>query len=132
LETVKARQDLVLHGGGAYASLTQARLTNAAVDDLTRSKAGEMEAHLVQRFANWDDLPADAQLGTLSLAWACGPAFNFPTFAAALTRGDFATCAVECQMNAVGNPGLIPRNSANKALFLAAAQGGDPEVVNWP
>jgi hypothetical protein len=58
-QTVKARQDLVLHGAGAYASLTQARLTNAAVDDLTRSKAGEMEAHLVQRFANWDDLPVN-------------------------------------------------------------------------
>jgi hypothetical protein len=121
-----------MRGGGAYEGLTQIRLTEDAIDSLTMSKAREMVAHLLNRFPNWDNLPADAQLGTLSLAWACGPAFNFPRFSAALGAEDFATCALECKMDATGNPGLVPRNKANQALFLDAARGGDPDVVEWP
>lgn len=118
---VKARQDLKLHGGGAYKLLTTIRLSEAAIDALTTSKMLEMESELKARFAGWEDMPAPAQLGVLSMAWACGPAFHFPKFEAALRAGDFYTCALECRMDETGNPGLIPRNAANRALFLKAA-----------
>jgi GH24 family phage-related lysozyme (muramidase) len=37
--TVKARQDIRMRGGGAYEGLTQIRLTEDAIDSLTMSKA---------------------------------------------------------------------------------------------
>jgi GH24 family phage-related lysozyme (muramidase) len=129
---VKARTDLTQHGGMSYAHVTNLRLTDAAIDQLVRSKCASNEVTLAQRIPNWSQLPASAQLATLSLAWACGPMFNFPRFLAALQAGDWTTCARECQMNAVGNPGLVPRNRANAKLFGACAQGFDPDAVAWP
>ena len=130
---VKARTDLTQHGGMAYAGVTNLRLTNAAIDQLVRSKCESNEAALAQRISNWALLPAAAQLAVLSMAWACGPWFVFPKFLAALKVCDYVTCAVECQMDATGNPGLVPRNRANARLFGACAQGGDPDVLaGWP
>jgi GH24 family phage-related lysozyme (muramidase) len=127
---VKDRTDLALHGGFAYRNVSQLRLTEQAIDDLTLSKLDEMEFHLKSRLPNWDDLPADAQLGVLSVAWACGPYFHFPAFIAALLAKDFIICSVECRMNVDGNPGLIPRNAANKQLFLAAAATTTPDQIS--
>lgn len=80
--------------------------------------------------------PADAQLATLSMAWACGPAFRFPRLEAALLGGSFDVAANECKMNEAGNPGLKPRNAANRTLYQNAArvvaQGLDPEVLYFP
>lgn len=133
---VKARQDLKLRGGMAYLGVSALRLSDEAIDDLTTSKVLEMETHLKSRFGEvWDSLPSDAQLGVLSLAWACGPAFSFPKFESALLAKDFSTCAVECQMNVAGNPGLIPRNAANAQLFVNAANsvnsGMDPSILQY-
>ena len=47
-------------------------------------KLGQMDAYLAKRFPEWEEWPADAQLATLSMAWACGPAFRFPRLEAAL------------------------------------------------
>lgn len=105
-------------------------LTQEAVDDLTLAKLHSNDALLRGRFDGWEDLPADVQLAVHSVAWACGPAFRFPRLEAALNARDWATCATECQMSETGNPGLIPRNRADKALFLSALAGGDPDVVN--
>lgn len=115
----------------AYAlAVPPLRLTEGAIDELVRRRAGEMDRALASRFPGWESLPADAQLGTISLAWACGPAFAFPRFSAALQARDFATCADECGMDVVGNLGLVPRNAANRALFLAAVTSTDPDVVS--
>jgi len=131
---VKSRQDLKEAGGGAFASLTNLRLSDSAIDNLVASKAASNEIILRRYFPNYDDLPADAQLGILSMAWALGPAFSpgWPKFTAALNSGDFSTCAGECVIPSVGNPGLVPRNDANVALFESAASGADPDVVHWP
>lgn len=129
---VKARQDLKYQGGFAYRNVSQLRLSDDAVDNLTLSKLDEMEGHLSVRFADWSSLPADAQLGTLSMAWACGPFFRFPIFENALRAMDFSICAAACHMDEAGNPGLKPRNLANKALFLAAEISTDPETLSPP
>jgi GH24 family phage-related lysozyme (muramidase) len=132
-ELVKSRQDMKLQGGGAFASLTTMRLTDDAVAALVQNKAASMELTLKGYFPGYDALPADAQLGVLSMAWAMGPAFppGFPRFSAALNAQDWATCAAQCLMDATGNPGLTPRNAANQKLFLAA-ETDDPDTVSWP
>jgi GH24 family phage-related lysozyme (muramidase) len=125
-------------GGGSFGSITTLELTDQAVDDLVRQKLNQMESFLVGRseFANFADWPADAQLGLLSMAWAMGPAFKFPNFQAACASQDFRTAADECHMDDSANPGLRPRNVANKQLFLNAAEALDgnldPEEVHMP
>jgi len=126
---VKANQGKRLAGGGAFAQFTTLRLSKASVDAITVQKMQENENVLHSRFTNWDTLPADAQLAVHSLAWACGPGFDFPKLEAALAVRDWATCAVECQTDAAGNPGLVPRNLANKALFLACLTCADPSQI---
>ncbi len=117
-----------------YAAATPLRLSTAAVDDLLEERARDAEAVLSARFPDWDDAPASAQLGALSMAWACGAkgvAFDFPHFDAAFLASNWATCAAECHMDDSNNPGLTGRNVANKALFEAAAAGGDPDAIAW-
>jgi hypothetical protein len=96
-----------------------------------------MDTYLAKRFPGYEAWPADAQLGTLSLSWACGPAFAFPKCAAALNARDFVTAAVECFMPEEKTiSGLRPRNVANKLLFLNAAFVEahllDPDILHWP
>lgn len=133
---VKARKDLAQRGGGAFKAITRLRLSDAGLHDLFNRTLDRMARQLATRFPGFDDWPADAQLATISMAWACGPAFRFPKLAAALNAGDFATAAVECKMNEAGNPGLKPRNAANRLLYENAAavvaRDLDPELLYWP
>ncbi|MEN3308752.1 MAG: hypothetical protein V7603_4954 [Micromonosporaceae bacterium] len=127
---VKTRQDLAARGAGAFASITQLKLDDGHIDDLVRQKADEFEATLKRsaEFAGFDDMPADAQLGLLSMAWAMGPAFapKFPRFASACQDGRWGDAADQCH---IAGPGLGRRNDADRMLFLNAAQvaadGGD-------
>jgi GH24 family phage-related lysozyme (muramidase) len=104
-------------------------LSPASVDALTLAKMRANDTVLARRFRGWEDLPSDAQLGVHSLAWALGPRFAFPRFEVALVGGDWATCAEECTIDVLGNPGIVRRNEINRALFLSAASG-DPALVN--
>jgi len=123
-------------GGGSFASVTSLELSDDAVDELVRQKVTQMESFLKRRpeFAEFDDWPADAQLGLLSMAWAMGPAFRFPNFQAACQARDFRTAARESHMNDTNNPGLRPRNAANLQLFQSAAEAEegnlDPDEVH--
>jgi GH24 family phage-related lysozyme (muramidase) len=125
-------------GGGSFEAVTSLQLTDGAVDDLVREKLAGMENFLVNRqeFASFPDWPADGQLGLLSMAWAMGPAFKFPNFQAACARQDFRAAADQCHMADQGNPGLRPRNVANRELFLSAADALDgnldPNEVHLP
>jgi hypothetical protein len=109
-------------------------LDNDAISQLVISKMHQNEGTLRQHYPNYDDWPADAQMGLHSMAWAMGPAFNFPSFKAATDKLDFDTAAAQGQMRP--SPGIAPRNAANKALFQNAAivqkSGGDPEVLWYP
>ena len=130
---VKARTDLEKNGGGAYASVTNLRLTSEAITNLVLAKLGQDEDTLRKYFPQWDNFPADAQLGILSMAWAMGPAFpqTFTSFTEAANSGDWATAAAQSQMKPT--PGIAPRNTANLLLFTNAATPGiDPAELYWP
>jgi GH24 family phage-related lysozyme (muramidase) len=122
--------------GAAYAcTLTDLRLTEEDVEVLVAWRLEQMAEHLVKRFPDFPDWPADAQLATLSMAWAMGPGFKFPKFEAAVKAYDFRAAAEESAINATGNPGVVPRNAENKRLFLAAAdrldEGADPSRLSF-
>lgn len=115
---------------------TKLRLTPDGVEQVVRQKLGTMVGELRRRFPDFDEWCADAQLATLSMSWACGPAFRFPKLESALKAWDFTTAAKECRMNEKGNPGLAPRNDRNLVLYQNAARVDredlDPDVLYWP
>ena len=114
----------------ACGKFTSLRLTQPDVDTLTFSKLDEMWAHLLTRFTDAEDWPADAQLGLLSMAWSAGPAFNFPKFQLAARARDWRGAALECQMTSGAVP--VARNKANKTLFTNAQRTTDPEALAYP
>lgn len=123
-------------GGMAFRKVTALRLTPAGIEQVVTRKLDEMDRHLRKRFVHYDTWPADAQLATLSMSWACGPAFRFPRLEAALMAGDFKTASEECRIDETGNPGVKPRNLANRTLYENAdwVVVGDLDVdtLYWP
>jgi GH24 family phage-related lysozyme (muramidase) len=103
--------------------LTSIRLYLSDIDALTYRKLDEMWAQLLRIYPGAEDWPACAQLGLISMAWAMGASFNFPKFHAAALARDWLVCMTECAMDATHNPGLEPRNAANRALFHGAFAG---------
>lgn len=97
-------------------------LQDLDVEALVEQRLQHNESYLSRRWQNWNDWPADAQLGAHSCAWAAGAGWLAPHFDVAVNALDFDTAAIECQLNATGNPGLVPRNAANKLLFTNAAK----------
>src|SRR5690606_35469152 len=121
--------------------LTDLRLDNAAIDALCDARLLENEEWIVAHhipFAEWREIPADAQLCAMSIAWACGADFprKWPKFWAAFRARDWAKAYANCTIREAGNPGIIPRNEANR-LMLANAQvveelGLDRDKLHWP
>lgn len=116
---------------------TTLRLTRDGLEYTLLTKLNQMDKYLETRFPAYPTWPADAQLGVLSLSWACGPAFRFPKCEAALRMQDFRTAAIESFMpeeRTIG--GLRPRNKANRILFNNAAVSHefqlDPDVLYYP
>lgn len=133
---ISARVDLAPWGGGAFRSVAKLHLTQEAIAELVDKKLDANEVWLSGRFSQYAVWPADAQLGVHSIAWAAGASFRFPLFEAAIRRQDFVLAADECHLDEHGNPGVHPRNIADRALFLNAAAvlrlGLDPDVLYWP
>lgn len=132
---------------GQFAGLTSIRLSTTALQNLFNGTASSFESTLKGYFPNWDKLPAPAQLCIMSMAWALGPHFpaNYPKFTAALkaTPIQWDIAIKESYIPDTNNPGLVPRNAANKALLTIAqsmdAAGADlsllpfdpASVVSW-
>lgn len=123
-------------GGYWFERASKIRLTDDGIHQVTMRKLHQFEAVLKGRFLQWEEWPADAQLGVLSMAWAMGPNFHYPKFEAAAKAQDWTACTNECHMNDEHNPGLKPRNLANITLFENAARVVanhlDPEVLHYP
>ncbi len=134
--SVKGRQDLAKLGGGAFAALTALRLSAEAIRALVNARLLKNAAILKGRFAEFDTWPADAQLATLSMAWAAGADFAFPNFEAAVRKSppDFETARLECHLSEVDNQGVRPRNIANASLFsvasLAVTGQANPNILH--
>ena len=127
-------------GYKAFEHVTDLRLTDTGIHDLVFGKLDQNEKVLLNHFMGFDGWPADAQLATLSMAWACGPFFwhTWPKLNAALITCDFRTAATECFMPEEKTfGGLRPRNTANRNLYLNAAHvftdpALSPETLYWP
>lgn len=115
------------------------------IDTLVAHKLEANEVELRKHFPAYDEWPADAQLAVHSMAWAMGPAFSskFPTFTGIINRGHFAACGEQnqpggraaCDINEVGNPGVVPRNALNREHFIAAGSKFArlyPDVLHGP
>ena len=124
-------------------------LSRVAMDDLANSRLLSNETFLAKRWSNWNDWPADAQLGAHSCTWAAGAGWHAPHFDAAVALLNFVLCSGppgdagkdpacrgEAWLNDANNPGLRPRNLANKVLFANAASvvalGLDPSILWYP
>jgi len=118
---IKNNHELAQKGAGAAKGFCSLRLDEAGISNLVDDKLTQMVDMLAKRFpiSTW---PADAQLAVCSMSWAMGPGFHFPKFEMAVTQGDFWTASTECAINATGNPGVVPRNAANKMLLENAAK----------
>ena len=109
------------HQGWRAASLiTRCRLTDEGVEQVVLAKLDANDALLAKRFPNWEDFPADAQLATHSMAWACGAAFRYPRLERLLKESDFASAATECTINPQ-DATIRVRNAANALMYRAAA-----------
>lgn len=139
---LKGRQELRLKHHKFAAAVTTVRLTEEDIDELVAQKLRANEIVLAKTFPRWDAFPADAQLGILSMAWALGAGFpkTFKNFARAVLAEDWKGAAESCAIRdglstpdkSDDNPGVVPRNKANRLCFLNAASGGDPETLHWP
>lgn len=87
------------------------------------------------------DAPADAQLGTMLLAWAVGAGFDKttpprPEFVEACNAGDWLAAGAAARLREEGNRGVIPRNKHMMLCFSNAAtvtaRGLDPAALWWP
>ncbi|MGW0912649.1 peptidoglycan-binding protein [Streptomyces sp. NPDC002784] len=127
-DTVKSRLDLAPLGHGRFAPpLTRLHVGDDEIDRHVFDKLDEMESVLVDRvdasghrafgeFASW---PANAQLATLSMAWAMGPRFRFPTFQGHVSGRNWSGAADECHFTPdVGT--IVIRNKLDRAHFLLA------------
>lgn len=118
---------------------TRIRLPDAAIDALVLAKLASNVAHMTRNhFPDMGYWPADAQLGVCSMAWACGPDFpkTFKNFAAAAKKQDWTGAVAACTIKEAGNPGIVPRNKANRICFQNAAMvlssGADKSRLWWP
>jgi len=122
---LKGKPELAQKGHRACEPLTNLELDDMAINTLIDKRLTQNESFLKRQkaFKDFDKWPADAQLGLLSMAWAMGPGFSssWPKFSAACEKMDFDAAAENCKMSESGNPGVIPRNKANKRLFQNAA-----------
>lgn len=128
-----------------FADKTTIRLSRAGLEKAFQRKIAGNLATLLTGFPDYATWSADAQLGTMSMAWAIGPGFwspsagrrYFPKLTAALRARDYKTASKECFLDEEKkNPGIVPRNDANEALFRNAdvveRTGLDPAVLYWP
>lgn len=131
--------------GHLYArTIATLHLTNDDILGLIKMRLDSNEALVRSYFPEWETWPADAQLATHSMAWACGAGIfspkagraHWPKLTAALHALDFRSAAIECFMPQEAKiGGLRPRNKANRILYNNAAVALhrlDPEVLFYP
>lgn len=139
-QDLKASEDFLKKRHWRFAAQrNNLRLSDPDVDTLVKQKLFDFEAHMeALYFPDWRNIPADAQLGICSMAWACGPGFpalfkNFTRFA---NQQDWVNAALCAKIREAGNPGIIPRNERNRLCFANAAvvvaNEMDRDVLHWP
>lgn len=135
--TVKVAPSSMWPGGGAaYAALTTIRLDDACISAIINARLAIDEAVLVKRLPNYACLPADAQMGILSIAWAAGPSCAAPHLfnALDLLTPDFGVAAYESSDNF--RDLTAKRKAFNKRCFTNAKSVQDkvldPTILYYP
>lgn len=120
---IKAESTLVSLGYWACQERTRLRLEDEDIDNLVLNRVLANERMLRRTFPAWEDWPADAQLGVLSMAWVLGPEFTktWRDFTLACLSGDWADAARKCAMREWGDTCVKSRNRVNAELFGHAA-----------
>jgi hypothetical protein len=117
-QRLKGNQALAQKGHTACEAITELRLTDVAVDQLVLAKFDGNDRVLRQAFSNWNEWPADAQLGAHSMAWAgAGFPVKWPKFKAAAEARNWKAVAAESHIDETGNPGVKARSAAHDQLF---------------
>lgn len=124
------------------APLTSVRLKSDYIDQLLIKKLHSnydyVRAHLIHGL---DNMPADAVLGLMSLAWAIGAGFdktNPPRLelVAAANAGDWRVVKAHARLREAGNAGVVERNCRQDLCFENAAtvvaRGLDTAALWWP
>jgi len=138
-QRLKARQDLA-HKSAAHAlELTGLVLSSEDIDAVVAKKLASNADFITEHhFPELATFPADAQLAIMSMAWAIGPGFpaKFPHFTRAVLSGNWAGAQADCTIREEGNPGVVPRNRANRICFanaeIATRLGIDRNRLGWP
>lgn len=136
---LKSHQEYAHRSTKAARALTKLHLDDADIDELVARKLASNAAYVASHyFPMFEQYPADAQLGLMSMAWAVGPGFptKFPTFKTCVLAGDWESARNACTIREDGNPGVIPRNRANRVCFANAEIvlrcGLARDVLRWP
>ncbi|HEV8592459.1 MAG TPA: hypothetical protein VGQ55_10180 [Pyrinomonadaceae bacterium] len=140
-QTVKSRTDLIGRGSAAFGAITRLQLTDTGIAMMVKEHANGIENYIKtnasarQFYSDFDNWPADAQLGFMGVAWGGIPIpqFGWHKFPAACQAGDWDTAANECKISSAIAGG---RNEAHKLMFLNAAavksNGDDITQLSWP
>lgn len=140
-QAVKSRQDMIGSRASAFGPLTKLEMSDKDIGQLVRRRLfqNEVDIKKLPAFYQWESWPAEAQMAVLSMAWALGPnglATKFPQFMMAAARADFMGMAAECDISTENNPGVEPRNQANRRLLrnasLVVKRELDLEVLRYP
>jgi hypothetical protein len=116
--------------------ITQLKIPDLVIQDLTASRMADNEKELVKSLPNFASAPADAQMATHGMAWAMGGAFipkdGFKAFADAFNRGDWAAVKAASAFK-----GAAPqRKAAHDKMFdnaaAVVANKLDPGTLYYP
>ncbi len=123
-QNVKHNANPKLHWKYAVPFNNGLRLTDVAVEDLMLKRLDANDEVFAKTFPGWEGFPPEVQLAIHSMGWAMGAGFptEWPNFTKAVRARDWAACAENCKIREAGNPGVVPRNRADKALFEDAAR----------
>ncbi len=140
-QKIKARKDIVNKGGEAFGAITSLVLTDKGIKKMVLDDANAIENYIktngsAQKFyADFNNWPADAQLGFMGVAWGGIPIpqFGWHKFPEACRVADWDTAAIESKISSAIAAG---RNEAHKLMFMnaaaAKANGDDITQLSWP
>ena len=143
-DTVLSMDSLGVQGPGHLAEwkkVTNCRITKEGLQTAVRNRAISNMAYLKNNrkdnksLGAFDDFPADAQLCALSLSWAVGNEFGYPSFCKACRESNWFEAAKQCGFSDKVN--TLPIRQAAQELMMRNAgyvtQGaGSPNTLNWP
>ena len=140
-QKVKARTDLMGKGSAEFGAITTLQLTDTGIQSMVIDDAKGIENYIktnpsaMKFYSNFDNWPADAQLGFMGVAWGGIPIpqFGWHKLPEACRLEDWNKAAVECR---ISSPIAAGRNEAHQLMFSNAAaikaNGDDITQITWP